>query len=111
MRQLYFFIFKLIPQPIKDLVPMDKILHFLVGFIIAAIVWWFSTPMMGLLAATVAGVAKEVHDATKNYLATKKGLPPPHGVEVMDAIVTAMGGLAVFFWADAVSSAILKAFS
>lgn len=41
----------------------DKLLHFGIGFIISAILSLIH-PWLGFLAATAAGIAKELHDRT-----------------------------------------------
>lgn len=57
-----------------------------VGFSIPA--WLFA------LAVLVAfAVGKEALDWTLNQRAIKAGLPPPHGVELYDALATIAGGL------------------
>ena len=68
----------------------DKYLHFICGFIIAQVVTqlldrrlpWWAASALGLLAAVVAGVAKEYYDK-------KHGELP----ECQDAFATALGGL------------------
>ena len=68
----------------------DKYLHFICGLIIAQVVTqlldrrlpWWAASALGLLAAVVAGVAKEYYDK-------KHGELP----ECQDALATALGGL------------------
>jgi hypothetical protein len=51
---------------------------------------WLS---LGVCAAVAA--LKELTDWLANYRAAKQGLPPPHGVELMDAVATIGGGVVV----------------
>lgn len=41
---------------------MDKLVHFLCGLVIALVVGLFTAPYIGLIAAVLAGVAKEIYD-------------------------------------------------
>ena len=43
-------------------IPIDKLLHFLVGFTIAVIITTFSNPMYGLLYGAIAALGKELYD-------------------------------------------------
>ncbi|MEJ7139159.1 hypothetical protein [Amphibiibacter pelophylacis] len=47
------------------------------------------------LAATAIGIAKEIADELNNRRAIAQGRKPPDTVEAMDAIATALGGVAV----------------
>ena len=58
----------------------DKRAHFVVGFLIAAIVGLVN-PFLGFGAAALAGLAKELYDATG------RGTP-----ELMDFVYTVAGG-------------------
>jgi deoxyinosine 3'endonuclease (endonuclease V) len=70
-------------------IPMDKVKHFGVGFGIAAVVGlFFQLPWLGVIAAAVAGIGKEVYDHRQN----KKGNAAAT-VDVMDAVVTLIGGM------------------
>lgn len=60
----------------------DKVYHLLVGFLIALVLGFFN-PALGLIAAMVAGVAKEVYD---KYI--KKSFADP-----LDTIATTIGGV------------------
>ncbi|MDI9470783.1 MAG: hypothetical protein QM296_11365 [Bacillota bacterium] len=65
-------------------IPQDKVGHFLIGAGISLVVGGLVDPDTGLIAATVAGVAKEV--VWDKLLA--RGTP-----EFMDALATAAGGV------------------
>lgn len=65
------------------MIPRDKQLHFLAGLSLALIVGSLFGPAMGLGAAVVAGVAKELYDMT-----TGRGTP-----EWADLWFTLAGGL------------------
>jgi hypothetical protein len=47
----------------------------------------------GVIFATAAGIGKELMDKRANDVAAVLGLPPPHGVEVADALYTIQGGI------------------
>lgn len=68
------------------MIPIDKLVHFLVGFSVSAILGMAGWPLLGLCAATVAGVGKEVWDHFN----------PPHTPDVLDALATIVGGLLAF---------------
>lgn len=65
----------------------DKLLHFLVGYCVAASLYF--VPFVAIGAAVGAGVLKEVLDYVIN-----KYFDGKHGVEFLDFITTALGGLA-----------------
>jgi hypothetical protein len=59
----------------------DKLLHLLVGIVIAAVVYPFGV-FWACLAVLVAAVGKEIHDATGRG-----------HVELLDALATVAGGV------------------
>jgi len=63
---------------------MDKIVHFLCGLVISLVVGLFASPHIGLIAAVLAGVAKEIYDINRT------------GFSVLDLIFTVFGGLISF---------------
>jgi len=67
-----------------DIIPYDKKLHLLAGLIITLYVGMFTTPILGVTIAAIAGVVKEKYD---DY--TGKGT-----VETLDAVMTTLGGIA-----------------
>ncbi len=74
----------------------DKWLHLSAGFIIGAVLGGYTgKPIVAILAALAAGIAKEGYDAMMNARAKKAGLPPPHSVEFADAAYTVAGGVLV----------------
>lgn len=84
-------------------IPGDKANHFLYGALIALAAYaagLLALPTLAaqaaLAAAVVAGVVKEGADRWANLQASRQGLPPPHGVELLDAVATAAGGGLVF---------------
>lgn len=65
--------------------PFDKLLHFLVGFAIGAVMLWLTAmPGIGVVSAVVAGIGKEWYDSSRNGL---------HTPDVEDAVATGVGGL------------------
>jgi hypothetical protein len=63
----------------------DKMLHFVVGGVIAIVVITFTgIPFWGVLASLIAGIAKEVWDSTG------RGTP-----DVYDIVATVIGGIAI----------------
>lgn len=69
--------------------PQDKANHFVYGALVAAPPASFFDPAIALIAVVVVGVGKEALDWWQNQRGGK------HGVEVMDAVATVCGGLAV----------------
>lgn len=67
--------------------PTDKIYHFVAGYVIAATFHW--APMTAILCAAGVGALKELYD-----FLTNKYLGANHGVEFMDFLATAAGGVA-----------------
>lgn len=67
---------------------VDKALHFMGGLVLAALAFALTdSPVLAVLAAVVAAVGKEVHDALR---------PDRHTADPWDAFATALGG--VVFW-------------
>jgi len=66
--------------------PHDKALHFIVGVLIYAAAHFIS-PVVGMIAVTVAAVGKEVYD----YANRDKHTP-----DLWDAVATVLGGAAGF---------------
>lgn len=65
------------------IIPTDKLLHVLSGYIIAITLYLLSANVIAsFMAAIIAGIAKEVYDYT-----SKRGY-----TEMMDMIATAIGG-------------------
>ncbi len=63
----------------------DKMLHFVVGGVIAIVVITFTgIPFWGVLASLIAGISKEVWDSTG------RGTP-----DVYDIVATLIGGIAI----------------
>lgn len=60
---------------------MDKLVHFLCGLVIALVVGLFTDPYIGLTAAVLAGVAKEIYDIRRTKF------------NILDFVYTAFGGL------------------
>ena len=76
--------------------PLDKITHTLAGAAIAAaLLPWGVIP--ALLAVVVAGIGKEVYDATG------RGTP-----DIMDAVATVAGGCAMLGWLLLIAPLITK---
>ena len=78
----------------------DKSWHFLTGIpggvTVAFVMRHFDPSPWGVfgwsvLAGAAVGVLKEAWDWWRNRQATKAGLPPPHNVEVWDAVATTLG--------------------
>ena len=73
---------KLYPTWLEGKVPVDKFLHFICGFIIAAVL----TPFIGFYAVVIVAIIaalKEIYD----YLH-----PESHTADFWDLIVTVLGG-------------------
>jgi hypothetical protein len=84
-------------------IPQDKANHALYGALLALAVLALCTvlgiqpaALYALGAAVIAGAGKEVVDRLENLRAEKRGEPPPHGVELWDALATWAGGGIVF---------------
>jgi uncharacterized membrane protein len=77
--------------------PQDKLNHFAYGQVIFAAAYVLTmSAELALAVSAVAGVLKEVADYVLNKRAVARGEAAPHGVEVLDAVATAMGGLVPF---------------
>jgi hypothetical protein len=85
------------------MIPQDKANHFffgaLAGLAAAALACAAGRPQLAgpaaLAFASLIGIVKEGADSWSNRQAAKQGLPPPHSVELLDAVSTAAGGLVV----------------
>ena len=84
------------------IIPHDKALHFIYGTIIFCVTFILMDqvlPQYELLVAAGAvvffAIGKELTDAWSNFQAKKQGITPTHGVEVLDAVVTCIGGAVV----------------
>lgn len=77
------------------LIPADKGTHFIAGNAIAIVakLVFPEIPHAGLAAAAVAGALKEGLDFVLAYRQKKAGQPITHGVDFMDFVATAAGGL------------------
>lgn len=87
----------------------DKANHFIYGAIISAVSIIISylflddrlpaglvlllVAVIGILSSVIMGLVKELMDLKANLAAKKIGQPPPHGVEIADAVYTAIGGI------------------
>lgn len=60
---------------------MDKLVHFLCGLVISLVVGLFTASYIGLIAAVLAGVAKEIYDIKRTKF------------NILDFVYTAFGGL------------------
>lgn len=82
---------------ILERVPLDKLTHFIAGFLIGILA---SPGGMGAptAAAFLAGRAKEISDNRANRKAIAAGKEPPHSYEIADQVVTTAGGLAADLW-------------
>lgn len=84
--------------------PPDKALHAIYGAVAftaagsaAALVGHADIARpIGMGAAVLAGLAKELADYIANRRASERGVLPSHGIEAADAVATACGGL--FIW-------------
>jgi len=101
------FVEKNAPTWLTNLVPADKIGHFLGGALVALPAQFFlgaHGPLVGLTTAAIVGVIKELLDW---YLASgqkRRGEQVTHSVEALDAIATTLGGAlvsAVFYFMGA----------
>jgi len=60
---------------------MDKLVHFFCGLVISLVVGLFTASYIGLIAAVLAGVAKEIYDIKRTRF------------NILDFVYTAFGGL------------------
>lgn len=78
-------------------IPADKANHVIYGalaFCASGVLG--AAPVESLAAVIALGIAKEAADWLANWVAVRKGRPAVHGVEVLDAVATAVGGLLCF---------------
>ena len=85
--------------------PQDKANHCIYGAVIALAVLLLATQFpalslrprdLALAAAVLAGLAKEALDQVMNMRAVAAGQAPAHGVEFLDIVATASGGVLVW---------------
>jgi len=90
--------------------PPDKAQHVIYGLVISAMTYAAmmaaqQPPLLaaraGLLASAAAGLLKEAADAWVNRRMTGHWRTGPHGVEGLDALATAAGGLPVWLALEA----------
>lgn len=88
------------PQSLRDRLGFDKVAHIgagmflgLVGSVAGMLLSYGA--IWGFVAALIGGLAKEAVDYYKNKKAAANGQRPPHSVERLDAVWTAVGGAAV----------------
>ena len=60
---------------------MDKLVHFFCGLVNSVVVGLFTASYIGLIAAVLAGVAKEIYDIKRTKF------------NILDFVYTAFGGL------------------
>jgi hypothetical protein len=70
-----------------DVLPKDKLLHLIAGFVIALLGTMLFGKVTGLGLAVITGAAKEFYDYHN---------PKKHSVELLDFVATFVGGLLVF---------------
>lgn len=70
----------------------DKIYHLVAGAVIATVSYLLFSVLVSVLLVLAAAVGKEIYDYVVNQIAEKKFLPPPHSVDIFDAIATVVGG-------------------
>lgn len=78
------------------MLPQDKANHLLYGAAIALAASVFVNPIVGLIAAGVAGAAKEALDWYQNKKRVATGYPPNHDVDPFDFLATLAGGALVY---------------
>lgn len=84
------------------LIPQDKANHLVYGAVIFTVMFLlthfvyadYQTLIAGLAVVFIA-VGKEANDAFINWKATGNPMQGPHGVEVLDAAATIIGGVIV----------------
>ena len=89
-------------------IPPDKVLHLQAGTCVAlaaaigATIFHRDPFWYVALLPLVVGILKELNDLRLNMAAQRKGEPAPHGVEVLDALATAVPGFLlaslIYFW-------------
>ena len=77
----------------KGLIPQDKIMHFLVGLLIASLTAIAFNPAWGILSAAIIGLSKELYDLKRT------------GFDLRDLLMTAAGGF-FYYWIRLVESCI-----
>jgi len=77
------------------LIPQDKANHIAYGAAIACAATLLHNPMHAAALVVAVAFAKEAADWLLNRRAIAAGLPPPHGVELLDALATMAGGALV----------------
>ena len=76
--------------------PPDKANHALYGALIFNVAFFASHSLLiSSVVVAVIAVAKELSDAVINWRATGDPMHGPHGVELMDAVATCLGGILV----------------
>lgn len=94
--------------------PPDKAQHLIYGLAASAVTYAAlmaaqQPPLLaaraGLLASIAVGVLKEAADAWGNRRATGHWRTGPHGVEGLDALATAAGGVPVWLALEAAAAA------
>jgi uncharacterized membrane protein YeaQ/YmgE (transglycosylase-associated protein family) len=69
-----------------DVLPKDKLLHLIAGFVIALVGTMLFDKITGLGLAVIAGAFKEIYDYHN---------PKKHSVEFLDFIATVVGGVII----------------
>lgn len=75
-------------------IPRDKVLHFATGAAGGFVFGMGFGFRFGVVSVACVGVLKELLDAWQNFWARRAGIPAPHSVELLDAVATALGGVA-----------------
>ena len=76
--------------------PPDKANHALYGALIFNVAFIASHSLLiSSVVVAVIAVAKEISDAVINWRATGDPMHGPHGVELLDAVATCLGGILV----------------
>ena len=76
--------------------PQDKGNHCIYGAVIFNLALPLTDALVALALVGVLAVGKEAMDWLSNHRARAAGLPPPHGVEFLDAAATFAGGVLCF---------------
>jgi len=76
--------------------PADKANHLAYGAVAFNLAYPLTNPFVALALVGVLAVGKEAMDWLSNHRARAAGLPPPHGVEFLDAAATFVGGTLCF---------------
>lgn len=67
-------------------IPIDKLIHFLGGFLVAGIFALLGYPLPGLAVGAAVAIGKEIYDYYH----------PPHQCEALDAVATFAGAFLAF---------------